>query len=128
VAAKSGAAECVKILIDGLTFTEELLKKDYLGNTPLHYAARKGNLAIFEFFINEGGEPTKLMLDLQNDFGLTVREAVLEKIRNFEDIIHRTEGQRTFVKSLEEYIVRLQSVLRCIERLKAVPPPLQPKE
>ena len=127
MAAKSGAAECLKILIDGLTFTEELLKKDYLGNTPLHYAARKGNLAIFEFFINEGGEPTKLMLDLQNDFGLTVREAVLEKIRNFEDIIHRTEGQRTFVKSLEEYIVKLQSVLRCIERLKTVPPPLQPK-
>lgn len=35
VAAKSGAVDCLKILIDGITFTEELLKKDYIGNTPL---------------------------------------------------------------------------------------------
>jgi ankyrin repeat protein len=64
VAAKSGSTDSIRILIDGITFTEELLKKDYLGNTPLHYAGRKGNLAILEFFVNEGGEPTKLMLDL----------------------------------------------------------------
>lgn len=100
VAAKSGATDSIKILIDGITFTEELLKKDYLGNTPLHYAARKGNLSILEFFVNEGGEPTRQMLDLQNDFALTVREAVLEKIRHFEEIITRIEGRQTYVRSL----------------------------
>jgi ankyrin repeat protein len=51
VAAKYNSVESLKILVDDRDYTEELLKKDYLGNTPLHLAAKKGNKSILEYFL-----------------------------------------------------------------------------
>lgn len=87
MAAKNGSLDSLKILVDGVTFTEELLKKDYTGNTPLHYAAKKGNVAMLEYFITEGGTSVRMMLDIMNDFGYTVRESVVEKIRYLDEAV-----------------------------------------
>jgi ankyrin repeat protein len=51
VAAKYNSVESLKILVDDRDYTEELLKKDYQGNTPLHLAAKKGNKSILEYFL-----------------------------------------------------------------------------
>lgn len=46
-----------------------------------------------------------------------MKEAVLEKIRHFDEIITHTEGRQSYVKSLQDYIMRLQSCLRFIEKV-----------
>lgn len=52
IAAKNASLDSLKILVDGVPFPEELLKKNYTGNTPLHYAAKKGNVVMLEYFIS----------------------------------------------------------------------------
>ena len=44
IAAKTNALESLKVLINGSSFSDEILKKDYKGNTPLHIAAKKGSI------------------------------------------------------------------------------------
>lgn len=61
IAAKNGAIESLQVLIDNMNFVEELLKKDYKGNTPLHTAAYYGKYQILEYFLTKG---SKLMLDI----------------------------------------------------------------
>lgn len=51
-------------------FLEELLKRDFKGDTPLHTAVKHGSREILEFFLTAC---TKPFLELQNDFGLTVK-------------------------------------------------------
>ena len=48
VAARSNAVESLEVLIDEQIFTEELLKKNYKGDTPMHIAAKKQNTSILE--------------------------------------------------------------------------------
>ena len=66
VAAKHKALDALKVLIDERPFGDELLKKDYLGNTPIHVAAKREHGQILEYF----SEAAK-RLDIQNDFGIT---------------------------------------------------------
>lgn len=63
-------------------FIEELVKKDFKGDTPLHVAAKNANIEILEYFMSSC---TKNFLEIQNDFGFTVYEAVIEKIRLMEE-------------------------------------------
>jgi len=58
----------MKTLLERHVFQEELLKKDFKGDTPLHTAAKSGSLAIFEFFVTAC---TPRFLQMENDFGLT---------------------------------------------------------
>ncbi len=51
VAAKHNALDALKVLIDIHVFSDEVVKKDYNGNTPLHVAKKKGHREIYEFFI-----------------------------------------------------------------------------
>ena len=51
VAAKHNALDALKVLIDIHVFSDEVVKKDYNGNTPLHVAKKKGHRDIYEFFI-----------------------------------------------------------------------------
>jgi ankyrin repeat protein len=103
IAARKNARNSLEILVDGRHFTEELLKKDYSGNTPLHYAAKKGHSQLLEFFMEE---QTKLLLDIQNDFGLTVREVIVEKVRYLDDLMRSLED-RALVRANEDLIVKL---------------------
>jgi hypothetical protein len=65
MAAKTSAIEALKVLVEDRTFTEEIIKKDYKGDTPLHIAGRKQDKAFTDFLMTQG-QPG--MLELQNDF------------------------------------------------------------
>jgi len=49
-------------------FIEELVKRDFKGDTPLHAAAKAGSIDILEFFVTAS---TPAFLEIENDFGLT---------------------------------------------------------
>ena len=76
IAARYNSLESLKQLLGKSIFIEELLKKDFKGDTPLHTAAKNGNLEILQFYATS---VTKNFLEIQNDFGLTPLEAVIEK-------------------------------------------------
>lgn len=82
IAAKFNSLESLKEIVARMVFVEELLKKDYKGDTCLHLAAKNGHNKILEFFLSYS---TRGFLDIQNDFGFTVVEAIQEKIRALED-------------------------------------------
>lgn len=69
-------------------FIEELLKKDFKGDTPLHVAAKCGSLEVLEFYTTAC---SKTFLEIQNDFGFTPKEAVKEKIRLLEEKSHQAK-------------------------------------
>lgn len=73
VAAKHNAKESIQMLNGRTVFLEELLKKDFKGDTPIHVAAKTGNWEITEYFLMGC---TKAFIEMQNDFGLTVIESV----------------------------------------------------
>ena len=74
--------ESLKQLIGKTVFIEELLKKDFKGDTPIHVAAKSGSMDILEFYATAC---SKSFLEIQNDFGFTPKEAVKEKIRILEE-------------------------------------------
>jgi ankyrin repeat protein len=51
IAAKFNAVESLKELIGRAVYIEELVKKDFKGDTPLHTAAKNGNKEILEFYM-----------------------------------------------------------------------------
>jgi len=82
VAAKFNALRSLQVLTGRAVFIEELVRKDYKGDTPMHVAAKKGNVEILEFLMSNC---TRSFMEIQNDFGLTVADAVAEKIRLLEE-------------------------------------------
>lgn len=82
IAAKYNALASMRELIGNTVFLEELLKKDFKGDTPIHTAAKAGSIDVLEFYISAC---TKGFLEMQNDFGFTPKEAVKEKIRILEE-------------------------------------------
>jgi ankyrin repeat protein len=52
VAAKFNALASIKELIGKSVFIEELVKKDYKGDTPIHLAAKSGNQEILEYYLS----------------------------------------------------------------------------
>ena len=73
IAAKFNSLSSLKEIVGRMVFVEELLKKDYKGDTCLHLAAKNGHVEILDYFL---GHSTKSFLDIQNDFGFTVLEAL----------------------------------------------------
>ena len=69
VAAKHNSVASLRELIGRSIYIEELLKKDFKGDTPLHTAAKNGHIEILEFFLSAC---SRHFLDFQNDFGFTV--------------------------------------------------------
>lgn len=69
-------------MIGRSVYIEELVKKDYKGDTPIHTAAKNGNIAILEFFLSGC---TKNFLDIQNDFSFTIKDCIQEKIMIIEE-------------------------------------------
>ena len=50
VCAKYDSIEALKQLLGRTVFLSQLLKKDYVGNTPIHVAAKSGSLETLKFF------------------------------------------------------------------------------
>ena len=50
IAAKYNSLEALKELLGNCIFIEELLKKDFKGDTPIHLAAKNRSFKILEFF------------------------------------------------------------------------------
>lgn len=72
IAGKNNALESLKFIVGKTVFIDYMLKRDYEGNTPLHSAAKAGNLDILEWFCQH---LTPAFLDIQNDFGFTPKQA-----------------------------------------------------
>jgi ankyrin repeat protein len=51
VAARYNSLEALKALLGKSVFIEELLKKDFKGDTPMNIAATHCNIEILEFFV-----------------------------------------------------------------------------
>jgi len=82
IVAKHNSLASLKQLIGNLIFVEELFKKDFKGDTPIHIAAKAGSLEVLEFFCSA---VSKTFLEIHNDFGFTPKEAVREKVRLLEE-------------------------------------------
>ena len=49
ICAKHNSIESLKIIVDKCVFIQQLLKKDYVGNTAIHVAAKSGSKEVLEF-------------------------------------------------------------------------------
>ena len=72
VCAKHNAVDALKTLLGRQVFIGQLLKKNYVGDTAIHVAAKTGNKEVLEFLI---AAVTPNFLKMQNDFGFTAAEA-----------------------------------------------------
>lgn len=50
IAGKNNALASIKHITGKAIWIDQMLKRDYEGNTPLHSAAKAGNLEILEWF------------------------------------------------------------------------------
>jgi ankyrin repeat protein len=73
IAGKNNSILSIKALVKRIIFQEELLKRDFKGDTPLHSAAKSGSLDVLSFYLTAC---TPNFLLLENDFGLTPLFAV----------------------------------------------------
>ena len=81
IAGEFNSFEALRGIVKNSIFFEELLKKDFRGDTPIHTAARKGSAEVLEFYLTNC---TNKYLDIENDFGLTPLEAIKEKLKFLE--------------------------------------------
>lgn len=81
IAGHFNSFEALTSIVKNNIFFEELLKKDYKGNTPIHAAARNGSTEVLEFYLTNC---TQKFLEIENDFGFTPLEAIKEKIKFLE--------------------------------------------
>jgi len=104
IAAKHNSFEALKALVSRTVFVEELLKKDYKGDTPIHAAAKHGSLAVLQFYLERC---TRSFCELQNDFGLVPSEAAKEKMRLLEEQEPETDERANrigqAVRMMEEF-------------------------
>ena len=77
IAGKYNSLEALQSITKDNAFLEELIKRDFKGDTPLHTAAKNGSVEVLEYFLSNC---TPKFTEVENDFGLTPLEAVREKI------------------------------------------------
>jgi ankyrin repeat protein len=56
----------LKELVRKEVWIESLLLKNFMGDTPIHLAAKKGNIKILKFFLKHS---PKSFLNIKNDLG-----------------------------------------------------------
>jgi ankyrin repeat protein len=77
IAGKNNSILSIKALVQKSLFQEELLKRDFKGDTPLHSAAKAGSIDVLSFYLTAC---TPKFLELENDFGMTPLVALQEKV------------------------------------------------
>ena len=77
IAGKNNSLLSIKALLGRTVFIEELLKKDFKGDSPLHSAAKSGSLEVLGFYLTAC---TPQFLEIQNDFGFSPIEAARQKL------------------------------------------------
>ena len=65
MAGKSNSIDSLIILNDGMPYQEEIIKKDYKGDTPMHKAGKRGHIKMLEFMLAPTNSQTdRMILDL----------------------------------------------------------------
>ena len=90
IAAKYNSLESLEHLLGKNIFLQELLKRDYKGNTPLHSAFISGSLDILNFYLTRC---TEKFLFFKNDDGLTPQDAMLHKLNSLHSKINNKKSQ-----------------------------------
>ena len=96
ICAKHDALDALKQVLGRTVFLSQLLKKDYVGNTPIHVAAKTGSIETLKFLCTA---VTPNFLKMQNDFGFTPLEAAQEKYHLMEESF---SNKRANAKTREE--------------------------
>ena len=76
ICAKHNALDALKTLLGRQVFIGQLLKKNYVGDTAIHVAAKMGNMEVLQYLCSAA---TANFLKMQNDFGFTPADAASEK-------------------------------------------------
>ena len=82
MAAKHNALEAIEKVVGKGVFGQEMIEKDYKGDSPVHTAAKCGSGAVLRYYLENG---SGRFVEMKNDFGLTALEAVRAKIKYMED-------------------------------------------
>ncbi len=76
IAGKNNALSSLQYLVGKAVFIDQILKRDFEGNTPLHSACKAGSFEVLEWLSRL---VTKGFFEIQNDFGFTPLQAAKEK-------------------------------------------------
>ena len=94
-------------MLGRIVFISQLLKKDYVGNTAFHVAAKSGSIEVLEFLCKL---VTPNFLKIQNDFGFTALEGAQEKYHLLEDQLMGSKSDRNSPETKEKLKSKLQSL------------------
>ena len=83
IAAKHNALEAIQFICQKSAFVDQLLKRDYQGNTPIHTATKAGHARVLQWLVRNSS-PNFLLL--QNDFGHTPEVAAQEKANIYDEL------------------------------------------
>lgn len=84
----------------------------------MHKAGKRGHIKMLEFMLSPTSSQTdRMILDIQNDFGLTVFEAVNEKIKKNEDAMAAKILQKLPTDVEAEKIRKLQQTTRYLQKV-----------
>ncbi len=78
IAARHNSLDAIQTLVGKRWFFDELLVRDWKGDTPIHTASKNGSIETLEFYLQNS---THRFADIENDFGSTPLEAVRTKIK-----------------------------------------------
>ena len=109
IAAKHNSLRSIKAILGKTVFVEEMLKRDFKGDTPLHAAAKAGSYDVLEFYLSAC---TPSFLTLENDFGLTPIQATAEKICILQEKIRDKECSLEAKDKYFSKIEKLQDIDR----------------
>lgn len=76
IAGKNNALSSLQYLVGKAVFIDQMFKRDFEGNTPLHSACKAGSFEVLEWMSRL---VTKGFFEIQNDFGFTPLQAAKEK-------------------------------------------------
>lgn len=113
IAGKNNALESLKYITGRSVWIDEMLKRDYEGNTPLHSAAKAGNLEILTWFCEH---ITRGFLEIQNDFGFTPLQAAQEKAYLYDEQVLRPYGELA-ESQVEAYRTKYNKCMKCVQML-----------
>ena len=107
ICARYNSLKTLKAMLGRIVFISQLLKKDYVGNTAFHVAAKSGSIEVLEFLCKL---VTPNFLKIQNDFGFTALEGAQEKYHLLEDQLMGSKSDRNSQETKDKLKSKLQSL------------------